>query len=103
MVPIGIGVPSNLAFGDIIKMAKIAGKTQYRRLAAAAWGRAEKMRQVWPEAPVPVRGRAAVAVAYYRKLGERLQSRADLYGTTTPTLRQAKTLVRLLASAAIAL
>jgi glycosyltransferase involved in cell wall biosynthesis len=83
-----------------VKMAKVAGETHYRRMAAAAFGRADKMRHVSRDAPLAVRERAALAAGYYRKLGERLQRRADLYGAATSTVRRAKTLVRLLASGA---
>jgi glycosyltransferase involved in cell wall biosynthesis len=95
-----VGAEPDRDFGEKVKMAKVAGKTHYRRMASAAAGRADKMREVSRDAPILVRERAAVAADYYRKLSERLQRRADLYGASTSTLRRAKTVIRLLSSGA---
>ncbi|CAG4887600.1 glycosyltransferase family 2 protein [Paraburkholderia gardini] len=94
------GVAPDRDIGTKVKMAKAAGATHYRRMANAAFGRADKMRNVSRDAPLPVRERAAAAARYYRALGERLGRRADLYGAATPMMRRAGTIARLLVSGA---
>jgi len=94
------GVAPDRDVAQKVKMAKAAGETHYRRMARAASGRADKMRHVARAAPLPIRERAAAAAVYYRKLGDRLQRRADLYGAATSTLRRAGTVIRLLMSGA---
>ncbi|MGF6759128.1 glycosyltransferase family 2 protein [Paraburkholderia sp. GAS42] len=94
------GVAPDRDVGEKVEMTKAAGATHYRRMATAAFGRADKMLQVSRTAPLPVRKRAAAAVDYYRALGERLRRRADLYCTATSTVSRAGTVARLFVSGA---
>ena len=94
------GVSADRDMGETVKRSRAAGAAHYRRMAMAASGRAEKLRQVSPHAPVQIQRRAVTAAKYYRKLGERLRRRANLYSAATATLKRVNTVFRLLASGA---
>jgi hypothetical protein len=94
------GVAPDRDMRQKVRMARVAGETRYRRMATAASRRADKMRHVSRDASASVRERAARAVVYYHRLGERLQRRAELYSAATSTVRRAGTVLRLLVSGA---
>jgi hypothetical protein len=94
------GVSPDRDMGEQVKMAKAAGQTHYRRMGTSALARADKLREVLREAPTQIQQRAAVATVYYRKLGDRLLRRANLYSAATARLSRAGTVLGLLASGA---
>jgi glycosyltransferase involved in cell wall biosynthesis len=94
------GISPDRDMGEKVAMAKAAGQTHYRRMGTSALARADKLRHVLQEAPAQIRQRAAIATDYYRKLGERLLRRANLYSAATARVSRSGTVVQLLASGA---